>query len=127
MNDKNLQPPEHVAVRTALRIAGPMMALVGLVFLAIGIGSFFSSFGDFEPPRYFWCAFVGMPLLAVGGVMCNYGYMGAVYRYMAGEVTPVASDVVNYIGENTQPGVKSAAKSLTEGILEAKEEQEDRK
>ena len=89
----------------------------------VGFGSFFASFGSFEPPRYFWCAFVGMPLLFVGTAMCMYGYLGAFYRYVAGESAPVAKDVVNYMGENIQPGVKAVAKAATEGIIEAQKDQ----
>ncbi len=126
VNDNEMQSGEHDSVRTMLRVLGPIVALVGLIFLGIGIGSFFSAFGTFGTPRYFWCAFVGMPVLAVGIGLCKYGYMGAVYRYMANETAPVAKDVVNYLGEKTQPGIKSIAKAATEGILEGKNEQPPR-
>ena len=46
-----------------------LIAAVGLIFLIIGMASFFSAFGGGGPPRLFWCCFVGMPLLFVGGVM----------------------------------------------------------
>lgn len=36
----------------------------------------------------------------------------------------VAKDVVNYMGENIQPGVKAVAKAVTEGIIEAQEEKQ---
>jgi hypothetical protein len=126
MNDNKLQSPQHSNIRTVLRVGGPAIAVVGLLFLMVGVGSFFSSFGTLEPPRYFWCAFVGMPLLFVGLVMCTFGYLGAVYRYVAGEGAPVAKDVVNYMGENIQPGVKSVAKAVTEGIIEAQKEQQEK-
>lgn len=48
--------PEHSQTRDSLRLVGPAVVVVGMIFAAIGIGSFFSSFGGFEPPRYFWCA-----------------------------------------------------------------------
>jgi hypothetical protein len=123
MNDNKLQSPEHQRIRTFLRVGGPIVALIGLIFVTVGIGSFFASFGSFESPRYFWCAFVGMPLLFVGLVMCKFGYLGAIYRYVAGETAPVAKDAVNYLGEGIQPGVKSVAKAVTEGIIEAQKEQ----
>jgi len=123
MNENELQSPYHSGVRTVLRVAGPAIVGVGLLFLIVGVSSFFMSFGTFEPPRYFWCVFVGMPLLFVGGVMCQFGYLGAVQRYVAGESAPVAKDVANYMGENVQPGVRSVAKAVTEGIIEAHQEQ----
>ena len=64
-----LQTPKHKETRSFLRVAGLVIALVGLIFLIIGVASFFSSFGGGGSPRLFWCSFVGMPLLFVGGVM----------------------------------------------------------
>jgi len=75
------------------------------MFTIVGIGSFFSSFGSLEPPRYFWCVFVGVPLLlAVDMGISTFVFMGAVTRYMANEVAPVGTDVVNYMAEGTRGG-----------------------
>jgi hypothetical protein len=68
-----------------------------------------------------------MPLLFVGLVMCQFGYLGAFYRYVASESAPVAKDVANYMGENVQPGVKSVAKAITEGVIEAQREQGEKR
>ena len=122
MSENLLQSARHQSVRKVLRVGGPAVALLGLLFLLIGMISFFSSFGSFAPPRFFWCAFVGMPLLFVGGVMCKFGYLGDIARYIASESAPVAKDTINYLGEETQPGVKSFTKAITEGVLEAKAE-----
>ncbi len=124
MNEDKLQSPRHAGTRTFLRVAGPLVAAAGLLFLIVGTANFFAAAGSFEPPRLFWCNFVGIPLLFVGLVMCMLGYMGAMQRYVAGESAPVAKDVVNYMGENTQPGVRSITKAATEGYLEARKEQE---
>ncbi|MCE9613835.1 MAG: hypothetical protein K8T26_06130 [Lentisphaerae bacterium] len=118
MNEGKLQTPQQAATRTTLRRAGLAMLALGGLLTLIGIGSFFASFGSFGAPRLFWCAFLGMPLLFVGGAMTLFGFMGAVQRYVAGESAPVAKDVVNYMGENIQPGVKSIAKAVTEGVKE---------
>lgn len=127
MNENQLRSPHHNTIRTALRIGGPAVAGVGLIFTIVGLASFFSAFGGFEPPRYFWCVFVGLPLLFVGLVLCNFGYLGAVYRYYAGEAAPVTKDAANYMGEGIQPGVKAVAKAVTEGIIEAQKEQQPKK
>ena len=124
MNEDRLQSPHHSGIRGVLRIGGPLVAGIGLLFMIVGFGSFFASFGSFEPPRYFWCAFVGMPLLFIGTAMCMYGYLGSFYRFVAGESAPVAKDVVNYMGENIQPGVKAVTKAATEGVIEAQKEQQ---
>lgn len=50
--------------------------------------------------------------------MTKLGFLGTVARYVAGETAPVAKDVVNYMGEKTQPGVKSFTKAVAKGIKE---------
>jgi hypothetical protein len=109
----------HREIRGVLRFIGPLVLLVGLGFTIVGFGSFFLSFGSFEPPRYFWCAFVGLPLLAIGGGITKFAYMGAVGRYVAGEAAPVAKDTFNYLADGTSPGVKSLARAVGEGLAGA--------
>jgi hypothetical protein len=123
MNDNRLQSPEHSKIRTVLRVGGPTIAVVGLIFMIVGAGSFFASFGGFESPRFFWCFFAGMPLLFVGLAMSMFGYLAAFQRYVAEESAPVMKDVANYMGENIQPGVKAVAKAVAEGVMEAQKKQ----
>jgi hypothetical protein len=85
-----LQTPKHKGTRSFLRVAGLLVAAVGLVFLIIGMASFFSAFGGGGPPRLFWCCFVGMPLLFVGD-----------------------------LAEGTQGAVKTVARAVAEGVREA--------
>jgi hypothetical protein len=122
MNENELQSPNHNSARTVLRVGGPVVLGLGLLLMMIGFASFFASLGSFGPPRLFWCSFVGMPLMFVGGAMTMFGYFGAVQRYVAGESAPIAKDVVNYMGENTQPGVRAFTKAATEEFLDAQEE-----
>jgi len=124
MNEKSLQSPQHNNIRTFLRVVGPLVGVVGILFTIVGFASFFSAFGGFGPPRYFWCAFVGLPLLFLSVVLCMFGYLGAIHRYVAGEAAPVARDAVNFMGEGVQPGVKAVAKAVAEGIFEARKEQQ---
>jgi hypothetical protein len=118
MSDRQLQSARHQAVRRALRVVGPVMALAGLIFLIVGMTSFFSSFGSFAPPHYFWCCFVGIPLLGVGLMLTKAGYFGDIVRYFAAEATPVASDAFNEMAEGMQPGMRTAARSITAGVVE---------
>src|SRR5437868_3667611 len=92
MNENQLKSPHHNAIRMVLQVGGPLLGIVGLIFTIVGLVSFFSSIGSFEPPRYFWCAFVGLPLIFVGLGMSMTGFLGAYYRYFAGEAAPVAKD-----------------------------------
>jgi len=118
---QKLESPKHQAVRSFLRVAGPLTALAGIVLIAIGMISFFAAMGEYAPPRFFWCAFLGMPVLFVGVVMCKFAYIGTVARYVAAETAPVAKDAVNYMAEETQEGVKTVARAITEGIREGQE------
>ena len=83
-----------------------------------GAISFFSSFGSFEPPHYFWLCFVGIPLMFVGFLLSQFGYMGVVARYIAGEAAPVATDTTNYMAEETKGAVETVARSAARGIVE---------
>ncbi len=127
MNEEKLLTPHQARIRSTLRWVGVAILAVGMLLTLIGIGSFFASFGSFEPPRFFWCAFLGMPLIFVGGSMTLFGFLGAFQRYVAGESVPVAKDVVNYMGENTQPGVKAIAKAAAQGIKEGFREELERR
>jgi hypothetical protein len=115
--------PHHTATRAMLRIIGPSVAGIGLLFTLVAVASFFSALGTFEPPRYFWCAFVGLPLLAVGIALSKFAFMGAVTRYMANEVAPVGKDVVNYMAEGTKDAVRELATAVGEGLRTGKTEQ----
>ena len=108
--------PQHNATRDLLRVVGPAVVFVGLIFSIIGIGNFFASFGSFGPPRYFWCAFVGFPLIGLGSAICKFAFMGAVGRYMADEITPVGKDVFNYMADGTKDAVRDLASAVGEGL-----------
>ena len=89
---------------------------MGLLFIIVGVGNFFVSISGSEEPHYFWCIFVGMPLLFVGIVLCLFGFQGAIARYEAGEIAPVAKDTFNYLAEGTQEGVRTIAAAIGGGL-----------
>ncbi|HTD85914.1 MAG TPA: hypothetical protein VK850_05000 [Candidatus Binatia bacterium] len=113
-----LESPKHKSARSFLRVAGPIILGVGLVFILVGFISFFGAMNGNQPPKYFWCAFLGMPLAFLGLVMCKFGYMGAMARYMATEIAPVGADTANYMAKETQEGVKTVARAAAEGVRE---------
>ena len=118
--------PQHSDIRDLLRVIGPLVVGVGLIFTIIGVLSFFSSFNNFGPgnfgfPKYIWCIFVGMPLMAIGLGICKFAFMGAVTRYIADEVAPVGKDVVNYMVDGTKDSVRDLSASVSEGISEGVE------
>lgn len=122
-----LKSPHHDAIRGFLRVAGPLLMLAGVGFMATGMVSFFSAFGSFDgPPRYFWCFFVGVPLLGVGLILSKLGYMGAISRYIAGELAPVAKDGFNDVAQGIEPGVRSISRSVAEGYAEGSQGRRER-
>ncbi len=116
----DLIDPRHNEVRSALRVLGPAIAGIGLLLTIIGLISFFAAFGGGGPPRFFWCAFIGLPLLGAGLGISQFGYLGAISRYLAGEGTPVAKDMTNYMVEGTRDSIRDVATALGEGFAAAK-------
>jgi hypothetical protein len=108
--------PGHEETQGCLRTIGPVMVVVGLILTAIGLVSFFSAFGSFSPPRYFRCALIGLPMTGIGLSICKFGFMGAVTRYVAGEVAPVGKDTINYMADGTKEAVRDVAATVADGI-----------
>jgi len=104
----------HASGRTVLRVLGFTFVLVGAVFALIGLVDFFSAFGSFHPPTLFWCAFVGLPLVAFGVMMLKAGYLGAMARYVADETVPVARDSAVDLAEGLRPTIRGIASDLRE-------------
>ena len=95
------QPPQlrdQAGVRSGLRIGGAIVLGIGLIFAISGFASFFSAFGSASPPTHFWMAFVGLPLIGVGGTMLKISLIGPATRYVAGEVMPTVKDSLSYVG-----------------------------
>ncbi|MGE5296228.1 MAG: zinc-ribbon domain-containing protein [Solirubrobacterales bacterium] len=112
----NTIDPKHEQTRKVLRCVGIPLLIIGVILFIIGTVSFFRSFGGMEPPRYFWCAFLGMPVTFVGGVLTSYGFMGSVMRYSAQEMAPAGKDTFNYLAEETKDSVKTLASAVGEGL-----------
>ena len=118
MRNSQYLDSNHQSKQSVLRLVGPIVLLTGFIFTAIGMGSFFSSFGSIGagPPRYFWCCFVGMPLMALGMGICKFAFLGTVTRYVANETAPVGKDVVNYMADGTQDAVRTMASAVADGL-----------
>jgi len=114
-----IQSPKHDGVRRFLRIAGPVTVAIGAVFTLIGVGSLIvASARHSGPPVLFFCAFIGLPLLFAGTVMCMIGFLGAMARYVAAEQAPVAKDTINYMADGTQEAVRTVARAAAQGVAE---------
>jgi len=90
--------PSQGAVRSLLRTGGFVALGLGIVLTAVAMISFFSAMNSFEPPRNFWMAFIGLPLVAAGLWMLQAGYLAPASRYVAGEVAPTLRDTLGALG-----------------------------
>lgn len=87
----------HRSTRAGVRLLGGVLALAGGTLAVIGFADFFSTFGTMRPPGLFWCCFVGVPVLMIGLALLRFGFLGAVTRYTANEVAPVASETTRHL------------------------------
>ena len=107
--------PGAPAHRQLLRVLGFVLVATGGVFAVVGFVDFFGAFGGRQPPQKFWCLFVGLPLLGLGGALLKFGYVGEISRYVAGETAPVATDTFNYVAEGVRPGIRHVSEALRAG------------
>jgi len=110
--------PQHVAARNKIRKAGIVLLVIGLVFTALGISSFFLVILTNSPFGFilFLFVFIGTPLSFIGLILTLYGYAGRIARYTAAESAPVTKDVINYTADGTKEGVKTIASAIGEGL-----------
>lgn len=120
-----LDTDQHRSNRSVLRVMGPLILIAGLVLTLIGLSAFFTGFGQSpsfgEPPpgfRRFFLAFLGLPMMAIGGAITKFAFMGAVARYVASEAAPVAKDTTNYMIDGTRDAIGDLAQSVGAGIAQ---------
>lgn len=107
--------PNHSEVRGLLRVIAPIMMIIGVGCILVALIDLFSA-GIGRQPTLFWLFFIGMPLLAVGGMISQFAFLGAVARYTAQETAPVVADTINYMGRASAPGITAAARAVSQGI-----------
>lgn len=110
--------PKHSSIRWILRLIGPAMILIGAVCMIVAFVDFIKAMNGHGQPSLFWLFFIGGPLLVFGFAVTSMAFMGAVMRYQAQEVTPVATDTFNYMADGTQQGVKTVARAAGSGLAE---------
>jgi predicted nucleic acid-binding Zn ribbon protein len=125
--DYNLDNDRHRSNRSILRIVGPLILIAGILLTVIGIGGFFlgmiTAFDEgpsFDGPpgefKLFFLAFIGIPLMGIGGAITKFAFMGAVARYAASEIAPVGKDTANYMIDGTKGAIGDLAQSVGSGI-----------
>ena len=107
---------DHKDLRDVFRVVGPILLAIGILLIVITFVAFFSAISSGGRPRFFWCFFLAMPFIAVGGSLTKFGYMGKVARYVAEEVAPVGKDTFNYLADETSQGMEKIAMAIGSGI-----------
>ncbi len=108
--------PGHTQLRKVLCVVGPLILAMGILLVIVGaIDIFTDPFSGFP---FAFLIFAGMPMIFVGGVMTQFAFMGAVFRYVASETAPVGKDTFNYMAKGTQPGVRDITSAIREGLTE---------
>ena len=82
------------------RVIGPLLIFIGGIFTAVGLVSFFSAFGAFGPPRYFWCVFIGLPMIGSGVFITKFAYLKPISNYIESETHDAVGNVAKNIGSN---------------------------
>lgn len=99
--------------RTSFRVAGCVLAPVGLAVSGYGFASFLGHDGWDAPTTEIAC-FVGGFLVLMVGVLClQAGFGGVAARYGAGETVPVLEDSASYLSDGQ--GIMGAGRTVDDG------------
>ncbi len=101
----NKSEQEQTKKRQLFRKLGLLFLIPGIVMMAIGMISFFTSFGTFETPKFFFLTFISIPFIFLGAVFSSLGYMKSYANYTSKELRPVAKDNINYMVDGTKESI----------------------
>ena len=74
---------------------------LGVILTVIGLISWASSWGKIGAARYYWAAFLGLPIIAVGSALMGLRNLGPTSRRLSGEMVLVARNDVNGLNQVT--------------------------
>jgi Double zinc ribbon len=75
-----------------LRAVGTIVVVLGVALTVIGSISLFASWGTIGGSRYYWAAFLGLPLIAIGSAITQPEILGVHDVSLSREVNSVAID-----------------------------------
>lgn len=110
--NNTINDPKHEKTVKVLRIIGPIVLGIGLIFTVVGMASFFTTFGSGSEPSLFWCAFIGLPLTALGVWLTALGYMKKFGSFVASQAAPVAKDTINYVIDGTSDTISQTVNKI---------------
>lgn len=106
-----MQNNQHEKIKKKLRIVGFTLLAIGFIFAMIGFIDFFAT-NDF--PTKFWCLFVGIPLLGIGGMLTLLSFQREMHSYAKNESVPV----INEASEELSPAIRNTAQAIKDGLLQ---------
>jgi hypothetical protein len=115
-----MEPPyesRNAIIRGVLSAGALVLLTTGAIFTIIGLVDFFGAFSGHGRPTKFWCLFVGLPLLSLGGFCFKAAFLRTITGYVAGEAAPIVRDTVDYVAKGLSPTLRNLAdaESQTDG------------
>ena len=103
----------QAGARTFFRVAGCILAPVGIAVCGYGFISFVQYDGWDAPVRQIACFLGGFLVFAIGGMFLNLGFAGVAARYGAGETMPVVRDSASYLSDGR--GIMGVGRTVDDG------------
>ncbi|CAB4689256.1 unannotated protein [freshwater metagenome] len=109
--------PATSTTRTTFRVIGAVLLPVGIVVFGWGVTGVFAS-DVFEPEGVRIVAFIGgLPLIGIGLMALNIGFLGAQSRYVAGETMPTLKRSAAYLSDGE--GIMGVGRTVDDGAARA--------
>jgi hypothetical protein len=106
---------KHIVIRLILRVTGPVLTVVGLLFFVIGLVGVLSALeSEHAPVAAIVSLLAGGALLVVGMVSCMLGYLAIFVRYIIADSIPVLTDATNDLVEGARGSIEAAALAAIE-------------
>ena len=115
-NNNSINDSKHEQTRKKFKILALIFFPLGAVLFITGLINFFMSMYSGTMPVLFWCAFLGIIFLGIGGTCARFGFMRQVTTYVASQTAPVAKDTINYMSTNTADSLAHTASTISNAI-----------
>jgi hypothetical protein len=92
---------QQAGARTFFRVAGCLLLPLGVLVFGWGLLNVFGATDSFDGPegRHIAAFIGGLPLIGVGLMCLQVGFLGVAARYGAGETMPVVRDSAAYLSD----------------------------
>ncbi|MFT5422303.1 MAG: hypothetical protein ACI89L_000060 [Phycisphaerales bacterium] len=99
---------KYAGPRGFFQAVGPIALLIGVVLVGVAVADFFSAFNSMggSTPSKFFLAFIGLPLMAVGGWMIQAGYLHAIADYASTETADGVTTTVSAARRGWEEGAE---------------------